>query len=270
MAHTGGIQLIVLAAGFATRLYPLTLERPKPLLPVAHPDRPEGKPMIEHVLDSLACVPGLNHLYVVSNGKFIHAFEAWSRTYRDGLSHLARTLVNDGVVEAGQRLGAIGDLDLVLRQGAIDDDILVVAGDNLFTEPLTGFGEFCLERRSPVLGVYDVHDLEEIKKYNALTLEADGRIAFFEEKPAHPTSALTGIALYYYPRHVLPLIRQYVGEGHNADQPGRLVQWLYPRVPFFTWRVRGVWYDIGSHETLAEANRVLGRRSGLPAGVRPA
>ena len=103
----------------------------------------------------------------------------------------------------------------------------------------------------------DVGNLEAIKKYNALTLDADGRITFFEEKPANPTSTLTGIALYFYPRHILPLIGQYLAEGNNPDQPGRLVQWLYPRVPFYTWRVPGCWFDVGCHETLAKANRIF-------------
>ena len=258
MAHTGGINLIVLAAGFATRLYPLTLTRPNPLLPVAHRDRKDGKPMIEHVLDNVACIPGINRIHVVTNGKFIDVFEAWLREYGARLSHLEIKLVNDGVFDAEKRLGAIGDLDFVLRREGIDDDIIVVAGDNLFSEPLHGFGEFCRRKNTPVLGVYDVRDLEEVKKYNTLTLDSEGRLVFFEEKPQAPTSTLTGIALYFYPRHILPLVHQYIAEGNNPDQPGRLIQWLYPRVPVFTWRIPGVWYDIGCQETLAEANRIFG------------
>ena len=113
-----------------------------------------------------------------------------------------------------------------------------------------------------MLAVYDVGDLEQIKKYNSISLAADSRITFFEEKPKAPTSTLTGIALYYYPRHALPLIRQYVAEGNNPDQPGRLVQWLYPRTPVFTWKVPGLWFDIGSKETLEEANRIFAERLG--------
>jgi glucose-1-phosphate thymidylyltransferase len=96
-----------------------------------------------------------------------------------------------------------------------------------------------------------------VRKYNSITLDAQGRITYFEEKPARPSSSLTGIALYYYPRACLPLIERYVQEGNNADQPGRLVQWLYPRLDFYTWRVPGLWYDIGSKESLEEANRVF-------------
>ena len=135
--------------------------------------------------------------------------------------------------------------------------MIVVAGDNLFSQSVEGFGKFAREKNAPVLAVYDVGSLEEIKKYNSISMDAEGKITFFEEKPKNPTSTLTGIALYYYPKSVLPLIKQYIAEGNNPDQPGRLVQWLYPRVPFYTWKVPGLWYDVGSLETLEEANRVF-------------
>jgi glucose-1-phosphate thymidylyltransferase len=103
-----------------------------------------------------------------------------------------------------------------------------------------------------------VGNLEEIKKYNSIEIDEEGKITFFEEKPAEPKSTLTGIALYYYPQSTLSLIRQYIAEGNNPDQPGRLVQWMYKRVPFYTWTVPGLWFDVGSKETLEEANRVFG------------
>lgn len=150
-------------------------------------------------------------------------------------------------------------MHLVLTREHVDDDVIVVAGDNLFSEKLSGFGQYCRERKAPVLAVYDVGDLEQIKKYNSITLDGDGRITFFEEKPKTPTSTLTGIALYYYPKNTLPLIKQYISEGNNPDQPGRLIQWLYPRLPVYTWKVPGLWYDIGSKETLEEANLIFAR-----------
>ena len=88
-------------------------------------------------------------------------------------------------------------------------------------------------------------------------VRADGRIVFFEEKPEQPRSTLTGIALYFYPGSTLPLVQRYLAEGNNPDQPGRLVQWLYPQAPVYTWLVPGIWYDIGSRETLEEADRVF-------------
>ncbi len=245
------MKVIILAAGYATRLYPLTLTRPKPLLPVA------GKPMIEYVLDNLAPIGGLERVYVVTNAKFAGQFQEWSDGYRAAGSRLEFTIVNDGSTDDSNKLGAIGDMHFVLTREGVDDDLIVVAGDNLFDRSLEGFGREARSRKAPVLAVYDVGNLEEIKKYNSISLDGDGRITFFEEKPKNPVSTLTGIALYYYPRTALGLIRQYVAEGNNPDQPGRLVQWMFPRLPFYTWKVPGLWYDIGSKETLEEANRIF-------------
>ena len=247
------MKLVILAAGYATRLYPLTLTQPKPLLPVA------GKPMIEYVLDNLAPIGGLERIYVVTNAKFASHFQQWADAYRTSTAKLNFTIVNDGSTDDSNKLGAIGDLNLVLTREAVDDDLIVVAGDNLFSEKLTDFGRYCRQKQAPVLAVYDVGALDEVRKYNSITLDGEGRISFFEEKPAHPTSTITGIALYFYPKSTLPLIKQYVAEGNNPDQPGRLIQWLYTRLPVYTWRVPGLWYDIGSKESLEEANRIFGQ-----------
>jgi glucose-1-phosphate thymidylyltransferase len=247
------MKVLILAAGYATRLYPLTLAQPKPLLPVA------GQPMIEYVLDNLAPIGGIDRVYVVTNAKFAGHFQQWSQAYRASKSKLNFTIVNDGSTDDRNKLGAIGDMNLVITREKIADHLIVVAGDNLFSQSLEDFGRHCRKLNAPVLAVYDVGSLEEIKKYNSITLDAAGRITFFEEKPAQPASTLTGIALYYYPKAVLPLIQQYVAEGNNPDQPGRLVQWLYPRTPFYTWRVPGIWFDIGSTENLAQANAIFAK-----------
>jgi glucose-1-phosphate thymidylyltransferase len=249
------MKVVILAAGYATRLHPVTLTRPKPLLPVA------GKPMIQYVLDNLAPIGGLDRIYVVTNAKFASHFQQWADAYHASAAKLNFSIVNDGSTDDTNKLGAIGDLHLVLTRERVDDDLIVVAGDNLFSEELTDFGQYCREKQAPVLAVYDVGVLQEVKKYNAITVDGEGRITFFEEKPAHPSSTITGIALYFYPKSTLPLIKQYVAEGNNPDQPGRLIQWLYPRLPVYTWRVPGLWYDIGSKEALEAANRVFAKLS---------
>src|SRR5437868_6523259 len=171
------MKIIILAAGYATRLYPLTLTRPKPLLPVA------GKPMIDHVLDNLAPIGGIDRVYIVTNAKFTEQFQKWADDYRASKAKLDFTIVNDGSTDDSNKLGAIGDLHLVLTRERVDDDIIVVAGDNLFNQTLEGFGHFCRENKAPVLAVYDVGNLEEIKKYNAISMDRNGQITFFEEKP---------------------------------------------------------------------------------------
>jgi len=247
------MKLIILAAGYATRLYPLTLTQPKPLLDVA------GKPMLEHVLDNLSTILHIDQAYIVTNAKFANHFQEWSDRYHRSHQHFSFTIVNDQSTDDSNKLGAIGDMHLVLEKHHVDDDIIVVGGDNLFSDDLVEFGEFCKQKNAPVLAVYDVGNLEEIKKYNSIEIDDEGRITFFEEKPAEPKSTLTGIALYYYPRSSLKLIRKYIAEGNNPDQPGRLVQWMYKHVPFYTWKVPGLWFDVGSKETLEEAHKVFSK-----------
>ena len=244
------MKAVVLAAGYATRLYPLTLDRPKALLTVA------GKPMLEHLLDGLEGLDGLDEIHVVTNSKFAGAFRDWA----EGYGTEAVQILDDGTTDDETKLGAIGDLELTIRSGELDDDLLVLAGDNLFSEPLAPFAEFGQAKGAPALGVYDVGDLEAIKRYNSIELDDGDRITFFEEKPERPTSTLTGIALYFYPRSTLGLVSEYLAEGNNPDQPGRLVQWLYPRTPVYAWRVPGRWYDVGSKETLEEADRAFSVR----------
>jgi glucose-1-phosphate thymidylyltransferase len=245
------VKLIVLGAGYATRLYPLTLNQPKPLLPVA------GKPMMEHVLDNLMPIDQIDEIFIVTNAKFAQHFQNWAEAYKTGDKIRPIHIVNDNTTSEENRLGAIGDMHLVINEAKIEDDLVVVGGDNLFSQTLESFGEYCREKNAPVLGVYDVGNLEEIKKYNSIDIDEQSRIVFFEEKPSAPKSTLTGIALYYYPRWTLPMIQQYIAEGNNPDQPGRLVQWMYPRTPFYVWRVPGLWFDVGSKETLEEANKIF-------------
>lgn len=247
------MKVLILAAGYATRLYPLTLTQPKPLLPVS------GKPMIEYVLDNIAPIGGIDRVYVVSNAKFAGHFQKWADIY-GARAKLNFTIINDQSTDDTNKLGAIGDLHLVIQQQKIDDDLIVVAGDNLFSQPLAEFGRFCREKNAPVLGVYDVGSLDQAKKYGVVALDKAGQLSQFIEKPAQPASTLIGIALYYYPKTILPLISQYMAEGNNPDQPGRLIQWLYPKVPVYTWTVPGLWYDIGSKETLEEASRIFSRK----------
>ena len=241
------MKAVILAAGYATRLYPLTLDRPKALLDVG------GRPMVEHLLQQLQGVDALDGIYLVTNSKFAGAFRDWAA----GWVGTDVRIVDDGTVDEETKLGAIGDLELTIREAAIDDDLIVLAGDNLFSASLAPFGEFARQKNAPALGVYDVGDLDAIRRYNAIELDDDDRLTFFEEKPASPRSTLTGIALYFYPRQSLGLVREYLEAGNNPDQPGRLVQWLYPRVPVYASRVPGRWYYIGSAETLAEADRAF-------------
>jgi glucose-1-phosphate thymidylyltransferase len=245
---------LILAAGYATRLYPLTLNKAKPLLEVA------GKPIIEWVADQLMPIQSLETVYVVTNQKFAADFSTWARQYRSK-GGPGITVVDDGTSADSEKRGAIGDIHFVLKTKNISgSDLLVVAGDNLFSAPLAEFAEFSAPRRA-VLGVYDVKSLDLARKYNQLRTNSVGILTDFEEKPANPSSTICGIALYYYGPEALHLLDLYIQEGNNPDQPGLFVQWLYKRLDVFTFPVRGLWSDIGSRETLKEASSLFGSLS---------
>lgn len=245
------MNVLILAAGYATRLYPLTLTKAKPLLEVA------GKPMIEWVLDNLAPIPNLGTVYVVTNDKFAKDFQAWADGYTEKHGQVTFKIVNDGSRDDSDKLGAIGDIRYVLtNENLAGEPLIVVAGDNLFSEPLADFAAQA-EGSAATLATYDVGDLEAMKKYSSIKTDAKGVITHFEEKPPKPDSTVTGIALYYFAPETLELFTTYIAAGNNPDQPGRFIQWLYTRRPVQTYQIKGTWYDIGSKETLEEANKLF-------------
>ncbi len=244
------MKVIVLAAGYATRLYPLTENCPKPLLPVA------GIPMLDHVLRTIKPITGIDEIIVVTNHKFAPHFNKWAENFN--LPGKKILILDDLTTDDSNKKGAVGDIHYVLTQLNINDDILVLAGDNLFEKNLKEFGDFCKKIKAPVVGIYDVGSIDLVKKYSCVTMTPDeGRITSFEEKPQNPQNTNSAIALYYYPADVLSLIKKYIHDGNNPDQPGRLVQWMYTRIPFYTWKISGLWYDIGSKEALAEADDIF-------------
>jgi glucose-1-phosphate thymidylyltransferase len=245
------MNVLILAAGYATRLYPLTLHKAKPLLEVA------GKPMIDWVLDNLAAVPDLETVYVVTNSKFVKDFQAWAEGYRRKKSGFVIKIIDDGSTDDSDKLGAIGDICLVItREELTTSDLIIVAGDNLFSEPLLDFAREA-KNSEATLATYDVGDLEAIKKYSSITIDSAGLITQFEEKPAEPKNTMAGIALYYFSREIIPLFTTYIAAGNNPDQPGRFIQWLYQRKPVKAHQIKGTWFDIGSKETLEEANQIF-------------
>jgi glucose-1-phosphate thymidylyltransferase len=245
------VKAIVLAGGYATRLYPLTRDRPKHLLEVG------GRPILELLLERLP-LDQLDGLYIVTNAKFAERFREWAESY----PACAVVVLDDGTTSEEDRLGAIGDLQLAIDSEGLDDHLIVAAGDSIFTERLDDFARFGQERDAAAIAVYDVGDLEAMKRLSSIGVDEDSRLVTFEEKPEQPASTLAGVALYFYPRPILPLVGQYLAEGNNPDQPGRLVEWLYQREPVYAWRVPGQWFDIGTPETLAEAEALLESGSG--------
>jgi glucose-1-phosphate thymidylyltransferase len=247
------VKALVLAAGYATRLYPLTETVAKPLLPLA------GRPMLDYLLDRIRLVDEIDEVHVVTNHKFADSFAEWART-RDVVVH------DDGTTSEDDRLGAIGDIQFVVDgAGLAGEHLLVVAGDNLFDYSLAAFAGWWggLGDASAVV-LYDVGDLELVKQYSTVELDATGRLTGFVEKPQSPASTLVATAAYLFHREHVPLIRRYLDEGNSPDQPGRLVAWLVPRVPVYGHPVGGDWRDIGDAAQLQDADNHLRELAGLP------
>lgn len=248
------MNVLILAAGYATRLYPLTLNKAKPLLEIA------GKPMLAWIVDNLRGIAAIETIYIVTNAKFFADFETWAQSYQSQNAKLQFKVINDGSTTDENKLGAIGDINLVLtRENVAGSDLLVIAGDNLFRESLSEFVNHAKNTEATV-GVHRVADLQAIKKYGVVTIDSDGVITNFEEKPKEPKSDLAAIALYFYSKNVLSLFTTYIAAGNNPDQPGLFLQWLYRRRPVKTFEITGQWLDIGSKETLEEANRLFAEK----------
>jgi glucose-1-phosphate thymidylyltransferase len=247
------MQALILAAGYATRLYPLTQTIAKPLLPLA------GRPMLDYLLDRIREVDDVEAVHVVTNHKFADSFTEWASSHHDVVVH------DDGTLSEDDRLGAIGDIAFVVRETNLQDDLLVIAGDNLFDYSLADFVAFWRAKQSAsAVVLYDVGDLELVKKYSSVDLDPDDRLTAFTEKPEQPTSTLVATAAYLYHREHVPLVERYLADGNAPDQPGRFLAWLVPRAPVYGYTAGGEWLDIGDANQLLEADNRLRELRGLP------
>jgi glucose-1-phosphate thymidylyltransferase len=246
------MKAIILAAGYATRLRPLTDSIAKPLLPVA------GRPMVDWILDRIAEVEEVDAIHVVTNARYAPSFEAWRPSD-------AVTIHDDGTTTNDDRLGAIGDIRFVVERTGIDDDLLVIAGDNLFDFGLPGFVDFWRGKgEASAVALYDVGDRELAKQFGIVAVDDDDRIVEFVEKPDEPPSTLAATATYLYHREHVRLVDRYLAEGNSPDQPGRYVAWLHERAPVYGYRGEGEWFDVGDAEQLLVADNKLRARHGLP------
>jgi glucose-1-phosphate thymidylyltransferase len=240
------MKALILAAGYATRLRPLTDLIAKPLLPVG------DRPMVDWILDRIADTSA-DEVHLVTNARFAADFERWAA---DKGVHVH----DDGTTSNQDRLGAIGDMDFV----GLDDDLLVIASDNLFEYSLADYESYWRGKGGSCIAVYDVGDPELAKKYGIVDADADDRVTNFVEKPEHPPTTLCATATYLYRREHAALISTYLREGNPPDQPGNFIAWLHTRAPVYAYRFPGEWYDIGDQVQLLEADNRMRRRQGLP------
>ena len=251
------MKAILLAAGYATRLRPLTDTIAKPLLPLA------GRPMVDYIYDKIAEVQEIDAVHLVTNQKFAEGFEVWAKKHG---GRLPIRVHNDGTSTNADRLGAIGDIRFTVENGKLEgEDLLVIAGDNLFDYSLADYVRHWRSKgEAGALALYQCDDVELVKQYSIVELDPEGRITSFIEKPKNPTTKLVGTATYIYHRKHVPLLEQYLAEGNSPDQPGHFVAWLHKRVPVYGYRFDGGWFDIGNQQELFDADNMMRERQGMP------
>lgn len=245
------MKALLLGAGYATRLYPLTKDRPKPLLPVA------GIPILQRICEQLFKVKGLDTIYLVTNHRFVSNYYHWLRDYQTQRAlPVPIEIFDDLTTTPDDRLGAIGDIQFVIQNAKVDDDLMVIAGDNLLLFPLQDFATFGQEKGAAAC-LKDLKNKKAVSLYGMVDVDKKGKIIDFEEKPPKPRSTLISIGLYYWGKPHVGLFKQYLDEGQKKDQPGYFLQWAHRKIDVYGHVIDGEWYDIGDIDSYNTANEIL-------------
>lgn len=226
---------IILAAGYATRMYPLTLNYPKPLLEVG------GKKIIDWLIEDLEKA-GVERTVVVSNHKFISQFQAWA----EGRENI--TVLDDGSEDNDHRLGAVKDIEFAIEEANIDDDIVVLAGDNVLNFSLSSFIEYGRKRKTSCIMRHEEKDENKLRKTGVIEINEDELVLNMEEKPKEPKSNWAVPPFYYYTKEDKDLIKEGIASGCGTDAPGSFVSWLVKTRPVHAYRMIGERFDVGSIE----------------------
>ncbi|MCL2355544.1 MAG: nucleotidyltransferase family protein [Defluviitaleaceae bacterium] len=240
------MKAIILAAGYATRMYPLTENTPKPLLPF------RGSTVIDRIIDRINAIPGADEIFVVTNSKFYPHFCEWAAKKNNASLHV----LDDGTTSNENRRGAVGDVQFVIDEKKIDDEIVVVAGDNFFTYDLREQYDVFRKTGCDTLCGKVMDDSEKIKAFAVALSDENGKVLDLEEKPAQPKSNLAIYATYFFRRDTVPLVKKYLDEGGNADLIGSFPQWLYRIRDVYVYKMNGECHDIGTIEMYEKLKEV--------------
>lgn len=244
------MKALILAAGYAVRMYPLTKHYPKPLLSVRE------RPIIDYIVDKLQVIDEIDEIIVVTNSKFIPVFKKWAGNLKTAKRV---SLVDDLTSSPDDRRGAIGDMDFSVETKSIKDDLLVIGGDNLFDDGLGDFLSFA-KKNNPhtVIGAFDIKDLSSANKYGVVSLDKENKIIDFEEKPENPKSTLVAMCLYFFPKTKIGLIREYLKtKTHKNDATGFYIDWLRQKDAVYGFIFNGQWYDIGDKNFYSKAKETF-------------
>ena len=241
------MKCLFLAAGYATRLYPLTENFPKPLLEVA------GKPILDWLIDDMTQSGLIDEFIVISNHKFAHIFEDWAAKH----TQLSIKVIDDGTNSNETRLGAVKDIQFAIEQLQLDDDLLVMAGDNLLDFSLADFIRYAIGKQATCIMRYYEANEARLHKSGVAEVAADDRVLSFVEKPAEPRSHWCVPAFYYYIREDSHKIQQAIDSGCGTDAPGSFISWLCGHTNVYAWEMPGQRYDIGNLESYEQVKRVF-------------
>jgi glucose-1-phosphate thymidylyltransferase len=244
------MKVLILAGGFAKRMGELGQNTPKSLLSVA------GKPVIEHILEKIDSLDGISGVTISTNKKFEEVFGKWFEGFQTSLSI---DLIVEPALSEGQKLGSIGALKFFVDQKQIDEDLLVINGDNLFEFNLKNFVDFFKEKKTFVNGVYDTKSIDEARKLGVVLSDQDGKVMDFEEKPENPKSTTISTGIYVFPRATVQKINQYIEDGNSPDRMGDLLIWLMKQQSLHAFVFNEQWFDIGSPDTYMKAEKEFGK-----------
>jgi len=228
------MKCLILAAGYATRLYPLTENFPKPLLEVG------GKTILDWLLDDMDTAGLIDEYVVISNHKYAHHFENWAAT-----KNMKITVVDDGTTSNETRLGAVRDIQFAIEKLQLDDDLLVMAGDNLLDFSMTTFIRYALRKNAPCTMRYFEPSLKKLQKSGVVAVDETDTITLMTEKAPEPPANWVSVAFYYYPREVAKLIGQALAEGCGKDAPGSFMAWVSRHITSYAMQMPGKRYDVG-------------------------
>ena len=232
------MKCLILAAGYATRLYPLTENFPKPLLEV------KGKTILDWLVDDIDTSGLVDQYVVVSNHKFVHYFEKWAADKTQNI-----TLLDDGTSTNETRLGAVKDIQFAIDEFKLEDDLLIIAGDNVLDFSLVEFIKYAQEKKTSCIMRYFEPELKRLQKSGVLVVENDGLVINMQEKPEEPKSTWCCPPFYFIAKVDVPMVAKAIEEGCGTDAPGSFIAWLYKKVRVYAMRMPGKRYDIGTIES---------------------
>ena len=236
------MKCLILAAGYATRLYPLTENFPKPLLKVG------DKTILDWLVDDIAASGVVDEFVVISNHKFAHHFEEWAATKGD----VRVTVVDDGTMSNETRLGAVMDIQFAIDKLGLDSDMLVIAGDNVLDFSLQKFVRYAADKGTSCIMRYYEPEEKRLRKCGVVTIDDADRIVRMAEKPAEPESNWCCPPFYYYTRDDARLVEKGIEAGCGTDAPGSYIAWLCTQAPVHAMEMPGSRYDIGNLESYAK------------------